>query len=108
MIYQLTAPLLDACVLGIVSKEDAYGYTLTQQVRELIDVSESTLYPVLRRLKKDNLLDTYDNSYQGRNRRYYTITPQGRKKLEFYCDEWKIYKDKIDVLMDLKEDLKDE
>ena len=42
MTYQLTAPLLDACVLGIVEKEDAYGYTLTQKVRELVDISEST------------------------------------------------------------------
>jgi PadR family transcriptional regulator PadR len=56
MTYQLTAPLLDACVLGILAKGDAYGYTLTQKVRELVDISESTLYPVLRRLQKDGLL----------------------------------------------------
>ena len=72
MTYQLTAPLLDACVLGIVEKEDAYGYTLTQKVRELVDISESTLYPVLRRLQKDECLVTYDAPYQGRNRRYYS------------------------------------
>ena len=103
MIYQLTAPLLDACVLGIVSKGDAYGYTLTQQVRELVDVSESTLYPVLRRLKKDKLLDTYDSSYQGRNRRYYSITEEGMDKLMLYRKEWENYKDKVDVLIQGKE-----
>ena len=99
MTYQLTAPLLDACVLGIVEKEDAYGYTLTQKVRELVDISESTLYPVLRRLQKDECLVTYDAPYQGRNRRYYAITDYGRRRLEFYKDEWEKYKANIDRLL---------
>ena len=99
MTYQLTAPLLDACVLGIVEKEDAYGYTLTQKVRELVDISESTLYPVLRRLQKDECLVTYDAPYQGRNRRYYAITDFGRRRLEFYKDEWEKYKANIDRLL---------
>ncbi|MCR5227314.1 MAG: PadR family transcriptional regulator [Eubacterium sp.] len=99
MTYQLTAPLLDACVLGIVEKEDAYGYTLTQKVRELVDISESTLYPVLRRLQKDECLVTYDAPYQGRNRRYYAITDYGRRRLEFYKGEWEKYKANIDRLL---------
>ena len=99
MTYQLTAPLLDACVLGIVEKEDAYGYTLTQKVRELVDISESTLYPVLRRLQKDECLVTYDAPYQGRNRRYYAITDYGRRRLDFYKDEWEKYKANIDRLL---------
>ena len=103
MIYQLTAPLLDACVLGIVSKEDAYGYTLTQQVRELVEISESTLYPVLRRLQKDGLLTTYDQPFQGRNRRYYSITQDGKEKLDFYKVEWNEYKNKVDVMVNGKE-----
>ena len=74
MTYQLTTPLLDACVLAILNIEDAYGYTLTQKVKEVVDISESTLYPVLRRLQKDNYLSTYDEPFQGRNRRYYHIT----------------------------------
>ena len=97
MTYQLTAPLLDACVLGIVEKEDAYGYTLTQKVRELVDISESTLYPVLRRLQKDECLVTYDAPYQGRNRRYYAITDYGRRRLAFYKDEWEKYKENSKV-----------
>ncbi len=102
MMYQLTAPLLDACVLGIVAQEDTYGYTLTQKVRELIDISESTLYPVLRRLQKDNLLLTYDQPFQGRNRRYYSITEEGRKQLIIFKYEWKDYKDKIDKLLSIE------
>ena len=100
MTYQLTAPLLDACVLGIVAKEDSYGYTLTQKVQEKVDISESTLYPVLRRLQKEEFLITYDQPYQGRNRRYYRITEVGRKQLEYYRQEWKDYKDRIDGLLE--------
>lgn len=99
MTYQLTAPLLDACVLGIVAKEDSYGYTLTQKMQELVDISESTLYPVLRRLQKENYLTTYDKPFQGRNRRYYKVTPKGLKQLDYYRTEWLNYKDKIDILL---------
>ena len=99
MTYQLTAPLLDACVLGIVAKEDSYGYTLTQKMQELVDISESTLYPVLRRLQKENYLTTYDKPFQGRNRRYYKVTPEGLKQLDYYRSEWINYKEKIDILL---------
>ncbi len=99
MTYQLTAPLLDACVLGIVDSEDSYGYTLTQKVRQVVDISESTLYPVLRRLQKAGHLRTYDEPFGGRNRRYYAITDEGKKLLEHYSAEWEIYKGKIDELI---------
>ena len=99
MTYQLTAPLLDACVLGVVEKEDVYGYTLTQRVMDVVDISESTLYPVLRRLQKSGLLETYDVPYQGRNRRYYRITSPGREQLHYFRGEWINYKDKIDSLL---------
>lgn len=99
MTYQLAAPLLDACVLGVLAKEDAYGYTLTQKVMEVVDISESTLYPVLRRLQKEECLTTYDQPYQGRNRRYYRITEPGKERLDFYRQEWELYKEKIDTLL---------
>lgn len=99
MIFQLGSALLDACVLAILNKEDTYGYILTQNVKEIVDISESTLYPVLRRLQKDNCLRTYDRAYQGRNRRYYAITDQGRKRLEYYLTEWNAYKEKLDHIL---------
>ena len=99
MTYQLTAPLLDACVLGVVENEDVYGYTLTQRVMDVVDISESTLYPVLRRLQKSGLLTTYDRPYQGRNRRYYSITSEGSSQLHFFRSEWEIYKKNIDALI---------
>ena len=76
MVFNTGAALLDAIVLSVVSRdvEGTYGYKITQDVRQVIELSESTLYPVLRRLQKDGFLTTYDQPYQGRNRRYYHIT----------------------------------
>lgn len=80
MSFTTGAALLDAVVLAIVSKEPegAYGYKITQEIKQALDLSESTLYPVLRRLQKDGHLTAYDASCNGRNRRYYMITPAGR------------------------------
>ena len=94
MVFNTGAALLDAIVLAVVSREieGTYGYKITQDVRKAIDVSESTLYPVLRRLQKDDCLEIYDKEYSGRNRRYYKITDRGRKQLDMYRDEWQKYK----------------
>lgn len=99
MVFQLGSSLLEACVLAVLGRGDAYGYTLTQQVKTVIDISESTLYPVLRRLQKANYLETYDQPYQGRNRRYYRLTPAGREKSREYQQEWERFKESIDQLM---------
>ncbi len=99
MAFQLGSALMDACVLAVLNKGDTYGYVLTQQVREIMDISESTLYPVLRRLQKDGCLETYDQSFQGRNRRYYKVTEKGKEKYEEYIKEWEEYKIKIDKIL---------
>lgn len=97
MVFNTGAPLLDAIVLAVVSKEEegTYGYKITQDVRRAIDVSESTLYPVLRRLQKDECLIVYDRECGGRNRRYYQITENGNQKLTEYRREWEDYSTKI-------------
>ncbi|MBD5156851.1 MAG: PadR family transcriptional regulator [Butyrivibrio sp.] len=99
MIFQLGSALLDACVLAVLNRGDTYGYVLTQNIKEIVEISESTLYPVLRRLQKDNSLTTYDMAYQGRNRRYYAITPQGKARLDYYLGEWNDYKYKLDKIL---------
>ncbi|MPQ43911.1 PadR family transcriptional regulator [Clostridium tarantellae] len=99
MSFQLGAALLDACVLAVLSRRDTYGYVLTQQVREIMNISESTLYPVLRRLQKNDYLITYDEAFQGRNRRYYQITKLGKEKLQEYVNEWEDYKNRVDKVL---------
>lgn len=100
MVFNTGATLLDAIVLAVVSKEEegTYGYKITQDVRRAIDVSESTLYPVLRRLQKDECLIVYDRECGGRNRRYYQITESGSRKLAEYRREWEDYSSKISEL----------
>ncbi len=99
MAFSISSSLLDAMVLAVVNMEDTYGYKITQEIRKAMDVSESTLYPVLRRLLKDNCLETYDMSYMGRNRRYYKITQKGILTLGIYKEEWKTYKTNIDNII---------
>ena len=102
MVFNTGAALLDAIVLAVVSKETegTYGYKITQDVRQVLEVSESTLYPVLRRLQKDECLETYDQEYGGRNRRYYKLTERGMAQLNLYKTEWKNYSTKISRLFE--------
>lgn len=103
MVFNTGSTLLDAIVLSVVSKEKegTYGYKITQDVKSVIDVSESTLYPVLRRLQKDECFETYDKAIDGRNRRYYKITEKGSAQLNLYKVEWKNYSMKIsNILLD--------
>lgn len=102
MIFNTGAALLDAIVLAVVSREQqgTYGYRITQDVREVIDISESTLYPVLRRLLKEDCLETYDLAIDGRNRRYYRITESGRLQLGLYRGEWNSYSQKISQILE--------
>ena len=102
MVFNTGAALLDAIVLAVVSqeKEGTYGYKITHDVRTAIDVSESTLYPVLRRLQKDECLEVYDRQIDGRNRRYYKITVSGSAQLDLYRTEWKSYTKKINELFE--------
>ncbi len=97
MVFNTGAALLDAIVLAVVSKErdGTYGYRITQDVRRVIEISESTLYPVLRRLQKDDCLEVYDMECGGRNRRYYKVTDKGSAQLHLYETEWNEYSAKI-------------
>ena len=99
--FGIGAILLDAIVLAVVSKEEegTYGYKVTQDVRRAIDISESTLYPVHRRLQKNEYLVVYDVECGGRNRRDYKLTKAGAVKLKEYQIEWKDYSSKISNLL---------
>lgn len=100
--FSVSTALLDAVVLACVAQGDTYGYELTHQIQSVFSISESTLYPVLRRLQKNEYLQTYDQPYQGRNRRYYRITVSGRALLEQYRKEWLNYKQQVDFFLDEK------
>lgn len=102
MVFNTGAALLDAIVLAVVSKEPegTYGYKITQDVRQVIEISESTLYPVLRRLQKDECMIIYDQECAGRNRRYYKITDKGMSQLIMYVNEWRSYSGNITGILE--------
>ena len=100
MAFQTGGSLLDFLVLAVLQWGDTYGYVLTQRAKELMDISDSTLYPVLRRLQKDGALTTYDQPFQGRNRRYYHLTDAGRSLLVGYTAEWERYKAQVDRILE--------
>ena len=95
MSFNTGAALLDAIVLAVVWREETgtYGYRITQDVRAVLDISESTLYPVLRRLQKDGCLTVHDEPFN-------QITPTGRAQLAGYRAEWDAYTAKIDRLFE--------
>ncbi len=96
MSYPSASSLLDGIVLAVVERESTYR--ITQDVQKVLDISESTLYPVLRRLQKDGCLTTYDENYAGRNRRYYKITEHGRTQLRQHRIDWQNYRSGIDTI----------
>jgi len=99
MTIQVTGNLLEGCVLAVLSTGDEYGYSLTQRVKNELGVSESTLYPVMRRLQTDDCLTAYDMPHNGRNRRYYRITERGQNQHHACKLAWTQFKGRIDGIL---------
>lgn len=98
--FQIGGAILDFVVLSILQHNDTYGYEITRQVRRILDVSETALYPALRRLEKAGMLEIYDQSFQGRNRRYYHLTETGAELLARQTAEWQQFKQDMDGLLE--------
>lgn len=88
MDIQLKRGLLDLCVLAVIKEEASYGYQIIKQIKPHVEISESTLYPILRRLEANDLLTVQTAEYNGRLRKYYHITPQGLTRIETFREEW--------------------
>lgn len=88
MDVQIKKGVLDACVLYALKDGESYGYKIITDLKEVIEVSESTLYPILKRLESSGALETYSKEFNGRLRRYYSLTDSGRKKLAEYRQDF--------------------
>lgn len=99
MTFTLNAPMMDFLVLSVIAEGDAYGYQISQVIKRAANTKDSTLYPILKRLQENLLVETYDEQYQGRNRKYYRITPQGRQRQIELLKEWEDYKLIIDDIV---------
>ena len=89
MDIQLKRGLLDVCVLAAIKNDDSYGYQIIKDMKPYVTISESTLYPILRRLEVADLLTVRSAEHGGRLRKYYHITPAGRARLCSFSEEWK-------------------
>lgn len=86
---QIKRGLLDICVLAAIKYRDSYGYQIIKDMKPYMQISESTLYPILRRLEEGKFLSVYSVEHNGRLRKYYHIEKKGMKRLEEFTDEWK-------------------
>lgn len=89
MDIQLKRGLLDVCVLKAIKTEDSYGYKIIKDVKPYIELSESTLYTILKRLETAQMLTVHTAEHGGRLRKYYHITEKGLKRIEEFKEEWK-------------------
>ena len=89
MDIQMKRGLLDVCVLAAIQSEDSYGYQIIKDIRPYVDVSESTLYPILRRLEEGRLLTVRSVEHNGRLRKYYHITDAGKARIEDFKEDWR-------------------
>ena len=88
MDIQLKRGLLDVCVLAAIKDEDSYGYKIIKDMKPYIELSESTLYTILKRLEAAAMLTVRTAEHGGRLRKYYRITAEGRKRIEAFRQEW--------------------
>ena len=89
MDIQLKRGILDVCVLAAIKNEESYGYKIIKDMKPYIEMSESTLYTILKRLELAEMLTVRTSEYGGRLRKYYHITPKGLKRIEDFREEWR-------------------
>lgn len=89
MDIQMKRGLLDVCVLASIKDEDSYGYKIIKDLKPYIELSESTLYTILKRLENADMLTVRTSEHGGRLRKYYRITDAGRMRIEDFKNEWK-------------------
>ena len=89
MDIQMKRGLLDVCVLTALRSEESYGYQIIKDVKPYVEISESTLYPILRRLEGAELISVRTAEHNGRLRKYYRITPAGLERIEAFKEEWR-------------------
>lgn len=90
MDIQLKRGLLDVCVLAAIKNKDSYGYQIIKDLKPVLELSESTLYTILKRLETADMLTVRSAEHDGRLRKYYRITDRGRSRIEEFRDDWTV------------------
>ena len=100
MYFPTSSILIEFLILAIIDREDSYGYEISQTIKLVANIKESTLYPILKKLEKAGYMTTYSEGYQGRKRKYYSITQEGKNQLQFLNEEWLTYKETLDGIVE--------
>ena len=100
MYFPTSSILIEFLILAIIDREDSYGYEISQTIKLAANIKESTLYPILKKLEKAGYMTTYNQAYQGRKRKYYSITQEGKNQLQFLNEEWLTYKETLDGILE--------
>ena len=100
MYFPTSSILIEFLILAIIDRGDSYGYEISQTIKLAANIKESTLYPILKKLEKAGYMTTYSQEYQGRKRKYYSITQEGKNQLQFLNEEWLTYKETMDGIVE--------
>lgn len=100
MYFPTSSILIEFLILAIIDREDSYGYEISQTIKLVANIKESTLYPILKKLEKAGYMTTYNQAYQGPKRKYYSITQEGKNQLQFLNEEWLTYKETLDGIVE--------
>ena len=100
MYFPVSALLIEYMILSVVESRDSYGYEISQTVKKAADIKESTLYPILKKLEASGFLTTYSREFQGRMRKYYSLTNRGVEQLVTLKEEWTLYTDTVNGIIE--------
>lgn len=100
MYFPVSSTLIEFLILSMLEKQDSYGYEISQTIKLVASVRESSLYPILKKLVTARFVTTYSQEHQGRQRKYYAITESGLFQLHYLKEEWQKYKDTLDGIIE--------
>ncbi|MET3557117.1 PadR family transcriptional regulator PadR [Streptococcus rupicaprae] len=88
MYFPVSSTLIEFLILAIVEQQDSYGYEISQTIKLVANIKESTLYPILKKMEQSGYVTTYKQEHQGRQRKYYRVTGLGQEQLVYLKEEW--------------------
>lgn len=98
--FPVPAVLTEFLIMAILESNDSYGYEICQTIKLISNIKESALYPILKRLEQNDFLTTYSREYQGRMRKYYSLTQSGHEELVRLKDDWDTYTNTINGIIE--------
>ena len=100
MYFQTSSALIEFLILAVLEQGDSYGYESSQTIKLIANIKESTLYPILKKLEASGFLTTYSREFQGRMRKYYSLTNRGVEQLVTLKEEWTLYTDTVNGIIE--------